>query len=393
MTEKLYYADPYLTTFSAAVTGCTPKDGAWLVTLDRTAFYPEGGGQPGDTGALCRAGEEIRVLDTHERDGTVLHTCAAPLEPGAQVTGTIDWEPRFDRMQQHSGEHVLSGFLHSMYGLENVGFHMGADAVTIDTSAPVTAEQLAAAEEAANRYILGDHPVEITHPSPEELAALPYRSKKELSGDVRIVTFPGADCCACCGTHVRRTGEIGLVKILSAVKFRTGLRLEILSGLRAFRRLGELTAQNAEISRLLSAKPGETAAAVSRLLEAHAAEKARAGALEEQLIGLRAAAYAGAGDSLIFAEELSPDAARRLADGVAEVCGGLALVLYGGEGSWRYAAAMRDVELLPFAKTLNGALQGRGGGRGGLVQGSLAAGRSEIERFWAAHATPAKNEQ
>ena len=223
-------------------------------------------------------GTVLRVLDVHEQAGVIWHTVDALSEtaqPGAAVTGTIDWEWRFDKMQQHTGEHILSGILHQMFGAENVGFHIGSDAVRMDTSVPISAEGLREAELAANRIIWENVPVLIAYPTPEELAALTYRSKKEIAGQVRIVTIPGADVCACCGTHVRRAGEVGIIKVLSCQKFREGVRLEILCGSRAYRYLSQVYDQDRAVAQLLSVKPQDTLAAAERQAEELAAAKQR----------------------------------------------------------------------------------------------------------------------
>ena len=203
-TEKLFYQDPFLREFPAMVRTCEAAKDGWRVTLDCTAFYPEGGGQPADHGTLGG----VRVTDVHERDGVIFHTCDGPLEPGAMVMGSIDWDRRFDHMQQHSGEHIISGILCEKFRCDSVGFHLGAETVTIDYNAGISWEQALEAERLANETVWADRPVEISYPSPAELAALDYRSKKELTGKVRIVAFPGADCCACCGTHGRYQGPL-----------------------------------------------------------------------------------------------------------------------------------------------------------------------------------------
>ena len=230
-TEKLYYEDPYCTAFTGRVLSCEKSKAGWSVVLDRTAFYPEGGGQPADRGTLGG----VRVTDVQEQDGVILHTCDGPVEPGADAEGSVDWARRFDHMQQHSGEHILSGLLCALYDCSNVGFHLGADTVTIDYDRVLTEEQVLEAERRANAVIWRDTPAEITFPSHEELERLHYRSKKELTGQVRIVAFPGADCCACCGTHVRSAGQVGLVKLLTCQKFRDGVRIEMAAGGRALR--------------------------------------------------------------------------------------------------------------------------------------------------------------
>ena len=377
-TETLYYQDSHLQVFSAAVTGCRPGKHGWDVTLDRTAFYPEGGGQPGDQGMLGG----VAVTDTHEVGGEVIHFCDRPLEVGAVVEGRIDWARRFSLMQQHSGEHILSGLIHAAYGYDNVGFHMGRDAVTIDFNGMLDEAQLASLERQANRVIWQDQAVEVFWPTPEELARLPYRSKKALEGPVRLVRFPGADLCACCGTHVKRTGEIGLVKLLSCQKFHQGVRIEMLAGGRAMEYLTQVHDQNRQISGLLSAKPLETAAAAARLQQELAGSKFRAGQLEDQLFAQRAEGLRGAGDVLLFEENLRPDSLRRLTDAILGTCGGRCAVFSGTAEGFQYAIGQKDGDLRAFVKEMNAALNGRGGGKPGFVQGSVRASREEIARFF-----------
>ena len=378
-TEKLYYQDPYLTTFTARVLTCEPAKTGFLVTLDRTAFYPEGGGQPADHGTLGAAA----VTDVHEKDGVIFHTCDAPVETGAAVEGSIDWPRRFDHMQQHSGEHILSGLLCSLYDCDNVGFHLGADTVTIDYNRELTWEQVLEAEHRANETIWADTPVEITFPSPEALEQLHYRSKKELTGQVRIVAFPGADCCACCGTHVRRAGEVGLIKVLSCQKFREGVRMEILCGQRAYRYLSQIYDQDHAVAQLLSVKPQDTLAAVERQNAELTAAKQRMTELEDQLFTLRAQALTGRGSVLLVEPPMRPDGARKLADAVAKAAGGLAAVFAGEGNSHVYALVQADGgDITPLVKRLNAALTGRGGGRNGFAQGSVQADGSAIRAFF-----------
>jgi alanyl-tRNA synthetase len=378
-TEKLYYENAFLREFEAGVLSCAPEKGGWAVVLDRTAFYPEGGGQPADRGSLGG----VPVADVQERGGQVVHLCESPLEPGARVTGVLDWDRRFDHMQQHSGEHILSGVLRSLYGCDNVGFHLGADTVTIDYNRELTDGEVLEAERLANEAVYQNAKVEIDYPGPEALAQLNYRSKKELFGRVRIVRFPGADCCACCGTHVLRAGQVGLIKVLSCQKFREGARLEIVCGGRAFRYLAAVVEQNREISRSLSVKPLETAAAAERLKAELAGEKARVFQLEETMFASLAEESRGKGDTLLFREPMRPDAVRRLADAVARASGGRAAVFSGEGGCFSYALIRSDGgDVSALVKKMNAALRGRGGGRGGAAQGSVEAERSEIEAFF-----------
>lgn len=377
--ERLYEEDPFLTTFDAVVESCVMGKKGYDVILDRTAFYPEGGGQPYDVGTLG----PVRVLEVHNREGRVVHTCDGPLDEGSRVAGEIDWARRFDLMQQHSGEHIVSGLAHARWGCDNVGFHMGAEFITIDLNILLSPEQLQELEAAANRYVWENRPVEITYPSPEELEQLDYRSKKELTGQVRIVTFPGADCCACCGTHVRSAGQVGLVKLLSAEKFREGVRIELVCGGRALRYLNGILAQNSRVSHLLSAKVMETGGAVERLLEENNALKARCAAMEDARFALLAQEYRGKGDVVLFEDGLSPDGLRRLCDGVLHTCTGRCACFSGSESEgYKYAIGQKGGDLRGLVKEMNQALNGRGGGKPDFVQGSVRASSDQIKAFF-----------
>lgn len=378
--EKLYETDSYLCRFFAQVEACTPCKKGFEVLLNQTAFYPEGGGQPWDTGTLGG----VRVLEVHEREGRVVHTCDGPLTPGETVEGVIDWERRFDLMQNHSGEHIVSGIAHAKWGCDNVGFHMGTEVITIDLNTLLDEGDLAELEEEANRYLWQDRPVQVSYPSREELQALTYRSKKELTGQVRIVTFPGADTCACCGTHVSSAGQIGLIKLLSVQKFREGVRIELVCGGRALRYLNRIAEQNHRISNLLSAKPFETAAAAERLLEENAALKSRILTMETARFEALAQAYAGQDSPVVFEPGLSPDGLRRLCDALLQVCPGRCACFSGEDGKgYKYAIGFRSGDLRAFTKELNQTLSGRGGGKPDFVQGSVQADRSTVEAFLA----------
>ena len=378
-TEKLYYADPCLKEFTATVLDCQAGKNGYTVTLDRTAFYPEGGGQPADHGTLDGAA----VTDVHEKNGVIFHNVDRAVEIGKTVSGSIDWARRFDHMQQHSGEHICSGLICGRYGCDNVGFHMGTDIVTIDFNADIPWEELLEIEGQANRYIQEDHPIDIQFHRGAELDAIDYRSKKPLEGDVRIVAFPGADCCACCGTHVLRSGQVGLVKFLSVQKFREGVRIELLCGQRALDYLSRTWEQAKIIGQHLSVKPMDAAAAVERLEGELSALKMRCAGLEEAVFAGIAAEQAGKGNVLLFQPPMKPDSVRKLADAVSKACGGLAAV-FAGEGShYAYALGRADGQDISAAvKALNGALHGRGGGRNGFAQGSVEAAQSAIEAFF-----------
>ena len=377
---KLYEQNPFLTTFSAVVTQCIQSKKGWDICLDQTAFYPEGGGQPYDTGTL---GESI-VLEVHERNGDIVHTCSAPLEVGSAITGEIDWARRFDLMQHHSGEHIVSGIAHTMFGCDNVGFHMGADTITIDLNTLITEEQLRELEQRANRYIWEDHPIVITLPTSAELETLEYRSKKVLTGQVRIVSFPGADTCACCGTHVRSSGQVGLVKLLSVQKFREGVRIELVCGSRAMKYLSTTMEQNRLISALLSAKPFETSSAVDRLMSENEQLKSRLISMEDIHFSAMAQEQTGKGNVVLFQDGLSPDGLRRLCDKVLQVCSGRCACFSGDdETGYKYAIGKKDGDLRALIKELNQTLNGRGGGKPAFAQGSLSTPRTKIQDFFA----------
>lgn len=377
-TRRLYYEDVYRKEFKAEVLECREAKKGWHVILDKSAFYPEGGGQPSDTGTLGGAA----VTEVHEKNGELLHYTDRPLEPGTEVTGKICWERRFDLMQQHSGEHMVSGLIHEAYGYDNVGFHMGSDVITIDFNGMLTEEQMAEIEEKVNRKIWENSEVEITYPSAEELEQLPYRSKKELTGQVRIVRFPGADLCACCGTHVSHTGEIGMVKLLSVVKFREGVRMEMVCGKRALAYLSMVNEQNHQISVKLSAKADRTAEAVERLQAENFRLRGAVARFEEQMIADEAEKYKNAGNTLLFKEGMESDSVRRLADAVMNTCGGRCAVFsLNADGSYKYAVGENNGDLRQLTKEMNGALNGRGGGKPFFVQGSVQASESEIREF------------
>lgn len=378
MTEKLYYQDPFLREFTAEVLSCIQGKDGWTVTLDRTAFYPEGGGQPADHGTLGGA----VVTDTREKDGQIVHICNRELPVGETVTGVIDWARRFDHMQQHSGEHMVSGMICARYGCDNVGFHMGRDVVTIDFNAEIDPAHLPEIEAAANAYIWGNAAVDIRFLSGQALEQAEYRSKKFIPGEVRLVAFPGADCCACCGTHVTHAGQVGLVKLLSCQKFREGVRIEMVCGQRAVRYLSAILEQNTGISHALSAKPFETCRAVERLQAELYEQRGRVAALEESDFRRKAEQYAGGGDVLLLEGPMSADSVRKLCDAVLNTCGGRCAVFAGEGGVYKYAVGQRDADLRVFVKEMNTALNGRGGGKPDFAQGSAAADEAAIRAFF-----------
>ena len=377
-TRKLYYEDCHLKSFTAKVLSCDETPKGFAVTLDATAFYPEGGGQACDLGTL----DDVRVLDVRESGEEVVHLCDKMLEVGATVTGTIDWNRRFDQMQQHTGEHILSGLINAQFGYHNVGFHVGKEFMEVDFSGPMTWEQAMELEAKANAAIWANLPIKSWYPSEEELPNVAYRTKKALPWPVRIVEVPGFDRCACCGVHVAHTGEVGLIKILSVAKFHDGVRLGMLCGKRAYDYLSKIFEENRKVSQAFSAKMPETGIAAVRMNEALSAEKFRSSALEKRLFAFLAEQYRGKGDVAHLEEGLSPAGVRDLADAIAAVCGGRAVVLSGSDGNFSVCILHPGGDVKDFANAMKQALNGRGGGKPGTFQGTLNTTKAEIKEYF-----------
>ena len=385
-TQKYYEADAYRREADAVILAAEPDGrGGGKLALDGTVFYPEGGGQPADHGTLTLPdGARLTVTDVHEQGGVIWHRVDAlpdAAAPGTAVTGRIDWAWRFDKMQQHTGEHILSGILHQMFGAENVGFHIGSDAVRMDTSVPISAEGLREAELAANRIVWQNVPVLITYPTREELARMTYRSKKEIEGQVRIVTIPGADVCACCGTHTAATGAVGQIKILAAENYKGGVRLSIVCGERALLAAQAMRQRQADIGALLSAKPSETAHAVHRVYDEYTALKFAHFGLCSELFNALAAQVAPGADAIRIVPGLDPDGLHRLAARLSEATTGLCAALTANEKGTGYCLAQAGGDVRALTKALNTALNGRGGGKPGICQGSCAAAPEQVETF------------
>ncbi|MFV0497031.1 MAG: alanyl-tRNA editing protein [Candidatus Fimivivens sp.] len=377
--NRLFRENPYQTSFSATVLACVPQGIHFAVTLDTTCFYPEGGGQPADTGTLGNA----KVLDVHERAHAILHTTDAPLTVGDVVSGNIDWPRRFCLMQHHTGEHIVSGIVHKLYKLDNVGFHMGSAMVTIDFNGELSAQQLAVVERAANRIVFANVSVQACYPDADALAALNYRSKKVLSDEVRIITVPGADCCACCGTHVAKTGEIGLIKLLSPKRYKGGTRVGLLCGEQALVDYRQKDASVATVSHMLSAKPTEISSAVQRLLNEVDALRAELAAAKDKLFDIRLESVDRGNDLLcLFEAHLTPDELRRFCIKLTACRAGPCLLLCGDdENGYRYALGVAQGDARTLSKALHQALGGKGGGHAQLVQGTIAAKRTRIASY------------
>lgn len=379
MTVKLYDTDAYLAEFTATVREVNEKDGHYEILLDRTAFFPEEGGQSADGGTL----DDAEVQNVRLVGDEILHIMGAPLPIGKCVTGKLFFSARYDKMQQHTAEHILSGLFCSQYGYHNVGFHLGETDTTLDLDGLPTREMLDTVETLANEAIMKNLPVTAEYPSPERLAELTYRSKLSLTEGVRIVTVEGVDTCACCAPHVARTGEIGCVKILDAERYKGGVRLHMKAGMRALSDYRMRYTETAEISALLSEKQAELTPAVQKLVTEHA-ELLRA-YRELRLSQMREAgerAEACEGDLVRFFDGASYDELRAFANVALPRVGGRLVLLSQGKDTYSYLIAAKERDLSSEIRAINVALGGRGGGRGNMVMGTFSASKEDILAYF-----------
>lgn len=375
MTEKLYDKDSHLKEFTGTVLSCKKTGEKYAVTLNRTAFFPEGGGQQSDRGYIGDA----YISDVQIKNGEILHFADKPLSVGQAYDCKLDFDFRFRNMQNHSGEHIISGIVHRLYGFNNVGFHLGAE-MTMDFDGELTRRQLDEIEDLANKAVYENLPVKAYYPTDEELKQLDYRSKLDLKENVRIVEIKGVDVCACCAPHVRATGEIGIIKILDFEKYKGGVRLIVKCGADALRDYREKYKNVLEISNLLSAKQFEVSAAVVRLNEQLSAEKAETAALKKRLIAEKAAGFAPDTDkTAVFENGLDIKELQLLADALCKKAGGIRGAFSGADGAFAFAICGEETALGEFFAKFKAAFNTRGGGRNGIRQGTVCADRAEIE--------------
>lgn len=380
MTEKLFYTDSHMREFTATVLECRQRKDKYEIVLNQTAFFPEGGGQYADTGLL----ENVRVTDVRERDGVIFHIADSPLEVGREVHGEIDWEERFVKMQQHTGEHIVSGLVHARFGYNNVGFHLGSEDCTMDFNGEITKDELKEIEWEANRAVVRNLDVEVSYPSKEELGSLSYRSKIEIEGQVRIVTVPGYDVCACCAPHVKKTGEIGMVKLTNVQRYKGGVRVTMLCGFRALADYDRKEASAKAISALLCAKEETIAEAAAHLKEEYANEKAKSAGLERRLLTYRAAEVSPEEKAVcIFEEDLNGESLRILMNLVLETDRLCCAVFTGNDkDGYRYVLGSRALDIRDLGKEMNREFRGKGGGKPEMVQGTICAKADEVKRWF-----------
>lgn len=378
MTEKLYELDSYIRSFTAVVEECRPHKDGYAVRLSRTAFFPEGGGQAADPGTLGG----LNVKDVQIVDGEIWHYVSAPLAVGAQVEGVLDWETRFSRMRHHTAEHIVCSIAHCWHGMHNVGFHLGSEDVTLDLDGELTREQIDAIEDEANRVVASNVAVTATIPAAEELAKATYRSKKELDGDVRLVTIDGVDCCACCAPHVARTGEIGLIKLLDFIRYKGGVRIHLLCGEAALADYRLRYAQSAEISAKLSVKQHDITIAVDRLMAERDSLKLALRAANRRIADMQVAAVEPTDKSVyLMGEDWDVETLRRVVNGLTQRCGGLCAAYSGGDGVYAYVLGGSG-DIKAATAQMNASLNGRGGGDHRQSQGRVQATEAQITAYW-----------
>ena len=376
-TEKLYDKDSYLQEFQATVISCEQKsETTWSIVLDKTAFFPEGGGQTGDTGWL----NDAEVIDTREKAGIIYHETKEPLEIGTVAAGKIDFAARFDKMQQHTGEHILSGIVCATYGYNNVGFHLSTEITTLDFDGELSAEQVRELEIKVNQAIHANIPVQVKFPTKAELSEMEYRSKIEIEGQVRIVEIPEIDRCACCAPHVRTTAEVGLLKIQSCDRHRGGCRLTIVCGMRALKDYQQKQESVGKVSAALSAKPDKIAEAVKNLQEQQTSLREQLNRIQAMYLKGKLGMLTGEEKSVcIFEETLDSIAVRNFVNDAMEKCDGICGAFIGSDDKgYHYILGSKTVDMREFSKKLNEKFQGKGGGKPQMVQGSLNGEKKAI---------------
>lgn len=379
MTEKLFYENSYIQSFEAEVLACEKQEDYYEIVLDKTAFFPEGGGQSADRGFL----NGIPVSDAREKNGIVYHITSQPIHPGTPVSGEIDFKERFSKMQQHTGEHIISGIVHRRFGWHNVGFHLGSEIVTMDFDGALNADELADIEYQANEIAFSNRKVEISYPAKEDLEKLEYRSKIEIEGQVRIVTIPGVDVCACCAPHVNNTGEIGMIKIVDAQKYKGGTRVSMLCGFRALHDYRTKERNINQISVVLSAKPDLSAEAVLRQKEELQHDKDRMIYFQGKYIEEKAGRIPDGGDGhigiLLFEEDLDSGMMRKYVNLSVGKTDGISGCFVGDDqNGYRYVLGSETLDVRSISGEMNRDLDGKGGGKPGMVQGSVNGTKEQI---------------
>ena len=380
-TQRLFDIDSKLCEFDVVVLNCEKReDGKFDVVLDKTAFFPNEGGQACDLGTLGG----ISVLSVDERGGIIVHTLDNPLEVGDTVHGAIEWESRFRKMQNHTGEHIISGLVFKRFGYNNVGFHLGADDVTADFDGELTESDIRLIERLANDVVFACKKVSASYPEPSALENMQYRSKLDITEGVRIVEIEGVDKCACCAPHVENTGEVGLVKILDFIRYKGGVRVHMQCGLDALDDYNARCEQVRRVSIAISAKQGEIAEGVDRLIEEQGRLKGEISALKRELMAYKLEKLEYTDKSICLFDDATDMLAARnfVNEAVGKTARICALFCGNDDAGYKYIMASNTVDLKANMATINAAVGGKGGGSPRMIQGSCTAKRQEIEAFF-----------
>ena len=384
-TVRLYDQDAYATEFEAEVLACEEVEKkekkVYQIWLDQTLFFPEEGGQSPDMGTI----DGIKVLDVQIKDEVITHTLAAPLAVGTMVKGVVDWKHRFYNMQQHSGEHIFSGIVHNRFGYDNVGFHLSDSIVTMDFNGVITAEDIEKIETEVNQAIIENIPVEVSYPTKEELKVLEYRSKIEIEGQVRIVTIPGYDVCACCAPHVRRTGEIGMLKVMNVQSYKGGVRISILCGFRALEAFRQKADIITELMAQFSTNQEALVENVTKLKNTNQTMKNQLALAKQELMEYKVAAIPeDSENAILFESDLDTPVVRNVVNGLVEKFAGISAVFVGDdENGYQFIVGSKNKDCRAIAAALREKLSARGGGSDKMIQGSVAASQLQIEELLA----------
>lgn len=376
-TIKLYENDSYIKNFTATVVSCTETDGGFLVVLDKTAFFPEGGGQDADKGEI----NGLKVLDVQIKNDVIYHKIEKALNIGATVECSIDWATRFSRMQNHTGEHIVSGVIHRTFGYNNVGFHMNDTLVTLDVDGPLNEEQIREVEQKSNQAIYNNKTIKAIYPTAEELPDYDYRSKLDITDGVRLIEIEDTDLCACCAPHVARTGEVGIIKIISYIPYKKGTRIEMLCGALALNDYANLHATNKTIMNMLSAKRFEIADAVERMQTELSNTRAENKKFSSELAMLKMEKHISENKVCVFIGDVSYDELRNCSNSLIEEYEYCYLFSNTDDNNYIYVVSSKENNVRDLVKELNVTFNGKGGGRDTYAQGKITATKEEILNY------------
>ena len=376
-TIKLYENDSYIKEFSATVVSCEEKDGAYFVVLDKTAFFPEGGGQDADKGKIG----EADVLDVQIKNEVIYHKVNKPFNENEEVSCTLHWETRFVRMQNHTGEHIVSGVIHSLFGYNNVGFHMNDSLITLDVDGPLTEENIREVELKSNKAIYDNKSVKAIYPTPEELPGYDYRSKLDITEGVRLIEIEDYDLCACCAPHVAKTGEIGIIKILSFIPYKKGTRIEMVCGLLALNDYQTLHVSNKSVMNMLSAKRFEIAESVERIQNELATARAENKKLMAEMATLKMEKHISGNTVCVFIDGVSYDELRNCSNSLIEEFEYCYLFSNTDENNYIYVVSSKENNVREEVQNLNKTFNGKGGGRDTYAQGKIIGTKESILEY------------